>query len=79
MAVFADEAHYARLRAGTVAELLERWLTHAAPAWSATTLRQTRSIVELQPLLGHIAVNKLTTVDIDDVYRHLLRDGRPDG
>ena len=66
-----------RLRAGTVADLLDRWMGHASPAWSSTTLAQTRSIVEhhLKPLLGDIRVNKLTTIDIDDMYRLLSRCG----
>ncbi len=78
---FVEEAGYARLRAGTMADLLDRWITNASPAWSSTTLRQTRSVVErhLKPLLGHLAVSKLTTVDIDDVYRHLLRAGGCEG
>jgi integrase len=81
LAQFVEEAGYARLRAGTVADLLDRWLAHASVAWSASTLRQTRSIVEhhLKPHLGHLAVNKLTTFDIDDLYRHLLRSGGHDG
>jgi integrase len=33
----------------------------------------------LKPLLGHLAVNKLTTIDIDDLFRHLLRAGGNDG
>jgi Phage integrase, N-terminal SAM-like domain len=42
-------------------------------------MRETRSVIErhLKPLLGHLAVNKLTTLDIDDLYRHLLRAGGP--
>ena len=81
LAEFVEEAGYARLRAGTVGDLLERWMAHASPAWSTTTLRQTRSVIELhlKPLLGHLAVNKLTTLDIDDFYRHLLRAGGGDG
>lgn len=81
LAEFVEEAGYARLRAGTVADLLDRWLAHASPAWSTTTLRQTRSVIEhhLKRLLGHVAVNKPTTVDIDDVYRHLLCSGGPEG
>jgi integrase len=81
LAIFVEEAGYARLRAGTVADLLDRWLAHASPAWSTSTLRQNRSVIEchLKPLLGHLAVNKLTTVDIDDMYRHLLRAGGADG
>jgi integrase len=78
---FVEEAGYARLRAGTVGDLLDRWMAHASSTWSSTTLRQTRSIIEhhLKRLLGHLAVNKLTTVDIDDLYRHLLRAGGPEG
>jgi hypothetical protein len=50
-------------------------------AWSTSTLRPTRSVIEchLKPLLGHLAVSKLTTVDIDDVYRHLLHFGGASG
>lgn len=78
---FVEEAGYARMRAGTVADLLDRWLTNAAPGWSTSTLRQNRSVIEchLKPLLGHVAVNKLTTLDIDDLYRHLLRAGGAEG
>jgi len=74
---FVEDAGYARLRAGTVADLLDRWMGHASPAWSSTTLAQTRSIVEhhLEPLLGEVRVNKLTTIDIDDMYRWLSRCG----
>jgi integrase len=78
---FVEEAGYARLRAGTVADLLDRWLAHASPAWSTSTLRANRNVIEchLKPLLGHLAVTMLTTVDIDDVYRHLLRAGGANG
>ena len=52
-----------------------------SPAWSASTLRETRSLIELS---SHAAArpsagDKLTTVDIDDLYRHLLRAGGRDG
>ena len=78
---FVEDAGYARLRVGTVADLLDRWMAHASPAWSSTTLAQTRSIVEhhLIPILGDIGVNKLTTIDIDDMYRVLSRCGGRDG
>jgi hypothetical protein len=58
LAVFVEEAGFARLRAGTAADLLERWLTHASPAWSSTTLRETRSVIEhhLKPFLGQRAL-----------------------
>ena len=81
LAEFVEEAGYARLRAGTVADLLDRWVAHASSSWSTSTLRQNRSVIEchLKPLLGHLPVNKLTTADIDDVYRHLLRAGGAEG
>ncbi|MHB8465169.1 MAG: tyrosine-type recombinase/integrase, partial [Acidimicrobiales bacterium] len=73
----AAEAGHARLRSGTVGDLLERWFDAASPNWAATTASQTRSIMNchLLPLLGHAPVDKLTTADIDDVYAHLLRCG----
>jgi hypothetical protein len=66
---------------GTVADLLDRWFTHASPGWSTSTQRENRSVIErhLKPLLGHLVVNMLTTVDIDDVYRRLLRAGGAEG
>lgn len=72
-----EEAGYARLRAGTLAELLERWFEAASPGWALTTLSHTRSMIEcyLKPNLGHLNVTKLTTEDIDDFYGHLLRAG----
>lgn len=81
--LFAADAGYARLRASTVGDLLDRWFRAASPGWAASTVRETRSIIgcHLRPHLGHLPVAKLTTVDIDDFYGHLLcaggRDGRP--
>ncbi len=48
----------ARLRAGTVGELLERWMSAAAPGWSASTVRETRSVMRchLLPHLGPVPV-----------------------
>ena len=49
------------------------------PGWSTSTLRQNRGVISVtfKPLLGHLAVNKLTTIDIDDVYRCLLSPVAP--
>lgn len=71
------EAGRARIRAGTVGELLDQWLDAASPGWSASTVSHTRSIVEchLKPHLGHLDLAKLTTADVDDFYAHLLRAG----
>jgi len=77
----AEEAGYARLRAGTLADLLDRWFEAAFPGWARTTVSHMRSVIDcyLKPHLGHLPVAKLTTEDIDDFYGHLLRaDGRND-
>ena len=73
----AEEAGYAHLRAGTLADLLDRWFDAASPGWALTTVSQTRSVIDcyLKPYLGQLAVAKLTTEDIDDFYGHLLRAG----
>ncbi len=42
---FAEEVGYARLRAGSVADLLEWWFAAASPHWAAPTVRQTRSVI----------------------------------
>ena len=81
LAEFVAEAGYAKIWAGSVADLLDRWMDQASPNWSATTLRQTASIINhhLKPQIGDIAVTKLTTLDIDTMYLHLLRRGGPSG
>jgi integrase len=81
LAELAAEVGHARLRSGSVAELLERWFATASPNWAATTTAQTRSIIDchLSADLGHIRVEKLTTADIDDFYSHLLRAGGRNG
>lgn len=80
LAEFQRVARYGRIRAGTVADLLAQWSEAAAPGWAATTERETKSLIErhLRPHLGHLAVAKLTTADIDDFYGHLLRRGGRD-
>jgi len=81
LAELVAELGHARLRSGSVGELLERWFAAASPNWAATTTAQTRSIIDchLAPDLGHIRVDKLTTSDIDDFYSHLLRSGGHNG
>jgi integrase len=72
-----DEAGNARLRAGTLADLLDGWFESASPGWALTTVSHTRSVIDcyLKPYLGHLHVVKLTTEDIDGFYGHLLRTG----
>ena len=71
------EAGRARVRAGTLADLLDQWFEAASPGWAASTVSHTRSIIDchLKPHLGHLDLAKLTTADIDDFYAHLLRAG----
>ena len=72
-----EEATYARVHAGTLADLLDHWYEAASPGWAVTTCSHTRSVIDcyLNPHLGHLHLDKLTTADIDDFYRHLLRAG----
>src|SRR5271165_1710674 len=78
---FVEEASYSRLHAGSVAQLLDRWLETASGDWAASTRRETISLVEhhLKPHLGHLPVAKLTTEDIDGFYSHLRRGGGREG
>lgn len=80
LAELEREAGYAGMRAGNVANLLERWVATASAGWSPSTLRETQSLIRhhLVPHLGHLPVTKLTTEDIDDLYAHLLKTGGPD-
>ncbi len=73
----AQEAGRAKLRAGTLSDLLERWFEVASPGWAASTASHTRTVIEcyLKAHLGHLPVNKITTEDIDDLYAYLLRLG----
>jgi integrase len=81
LAALVAQAGLARLQSGSVGDLLERWSEAASPAWAASTVRQTNSVIKchLVPHLGHLPVDKLTTVDIDDFYGHLLRRGGREG
>jgi len=67
----------AKLRAGTLGDLLDQWFQAASPGWAPTTVSHTRSIIDvyLKPHLGHLDVEKLTTADIDDFYGYLVRAG----
>ena len=78
---FLDDASNAQVHAGSVGDLLDRWFAAASSDWAASTIRETKSLIEhhLKPHLGHHAVAKLTTADIDDVYAHLRRSGGREG
>jgi integrase len=78
---FIEEISFAQVRAGSVAELLDRWFETAPGDWAASTRRETKSLVEhhLKPQLGHLPVTKLTTEDIDGFYAYLRRSGGREG
>lgn len=81
LAEFREVASLGRLRAGSVAELLERWFVAASPGWAPTTCRETRSLINrhLVPHLGEEIVEKLVTAQIDAFYAKLLNEGGRDG
>ena len=81
LAEFARQAEYSKVRAGTVNDLLDRWVSAVAPKWAPSTRRENLSIIEhhLKPHLGHLPVGKLTTADIDDLYGYLVHGGGRDG
>lgn len=80
LALLVAESDNARIHAGSVADLLERWFAAASRGWAPTTVAHTRSIIDchLIPQLGHLPVAKVTTADIDDFYGWLLTFGGVD-
>lgn len=69
------------MHAGTVAELLDRWLEQALPSWSPGTRRETTSLVQhhLKVQLGSIVLAEITTAEIDAFYTRLLRESGRNG
>lgn len=59
----------------TVGELLERWLEHATPELSPSTVATTRVVIytHLVPHIGSLPLRKLTPAKVDALYR-LLRE-----
>src|SRR5919106_333474 len=80
LVAFANVAPTVGARA-TLADLLDRLFAVNEPNWAATTVRNTRSIIDrqLKPKLGRVLVRELTTVMIDDFYASLRIDGAVDG
>jgi integrase len=79
--MFLDEANDRRIRAGSVSDLLDRWFAASSTEWSASTMREVRSIIEhhLKRNLGHLPIAELSTADVDDFYVYLRRAGGRDG
>lgn len=77
LAELVGEAAVAGRARSTIAALLEQWFLAASPAWSASTVRQVRSVLNrhLIPALGVTNVGELTTAHIDAFYGDLQRGG----
>jgi hypothetical protein len=60
---FLDEASDSRVRAGSASDLLGRWFAAASTEWSASTLLETKCLLEhhLKPDAADLAVGELTT------------------
>lgn len=69
--------HHTPVERGTVAELLEGWITARGPDWPAGAADHTRKVMttHVTPTLGAIRADKLTTDDIDKLYTRLRHQG----
>jgi len=77
-----DQVDYPRRRATgtTMEELLTTWYQLASPHWAPNTRRHEKcDRCALVPRFGHLAVGKVTTVDLGDFYADLLVRGGHDG
>ncbi|MEX0664752.1 MAG: site-specific integrase [Acidimicrobiia bacterium] len=65
----------------TVAELLDRWMEHAAPDLSPHTAHGYRLYIarNIVPAIGRVRVDKLTTAMLDRLYRQLRESGGKGG
>lgn len=65
----------------TVAQFLERWLTHIKPNVSPRTHERYAQIARknIAPLLGSKLLSKLQPIEISGAYAHALESGRCDG
>jgi integrase len=63
----------------TVADLLRRWLAHAGPDLSPSTLRSYKGYIDkrIEPALGRLPLEKLTTATLDDFYASLRAELSP--
>jgi integrase len=61
---------------GTVADLVNRWVDHRRDDWSDKGFKDTQRLFDLRvlPYIGHIRLERLTTLDIDTCYRRVRRD-----
>lgn len=61
----------------TVGELLDRWMFHAKPGLSPTTVHGYERTIRLylKPRIGHVRLSRLSTSMLDDLYRSLSTSG----
>lgn len=64
--------------AGSVAELLDRWLEAVEPERSQYTIKEYHRLVDkaIKPALGAVRLDKLTPAQLDGFYASLLDKGR---
>src|SRR5262245_15397216 len=69
-----DEAAGAALGNGSVAEYLDRWLTHCRGRVRAVTYEGYESVLRQHalPVLGDLPLDRLGPLDVQDLYRRLL-------
>ncbi len=72
-----ETGQVAKSHAGSVADLLDRWLDDISPTRTAYTMREHRRSVkrDIKPAIGTIPLDRLSARDLDQFYRELLRRG----
>ncbi len=72
-----ETGQVAKSHAGSVADLLDRWLDDIAPTRTAYTMREHRRSVErdIKPAIGAVQLDRLSSRELDQLYRELLGRG----
>ena len=72
-----ETGQVAKSHAGSVADLLDRWLDDITPTRTAYTMREHRRSVErdIKPAIGAVPLDRLSARDLDQLYRELLGRG----
>jgi integrase len=72
-----ETGQVAKSHAGSVADLLDRWLDDIALTRTAYTMREHRRSVErdIKPAIGDVPLDLLSGRELDQFYRDLLRRG----
>ena len=72
-----ETGQVAKSHAGSVADLLDRWLDDIALTRTAYTMREHRRSVErdIKPAIGAVPLDRLRGRELDQFYRELLRRG----